>query len=412
MTSNRTSPSSGIQLSDPGRQLLARYERIIEISQQLASTLDHVSLLRRIVSAAMELTDSETASILLLDPSTGELRFEMAPNIDSGYVDSIVVPMDSSIAGWVVTHGEARVIHDVSKEPSFFRNVDEQINFTTRNILAVPMRTHNKVIGALEALNKRGGERYDDGDVKILATLAVQAAIAIENARLFQQSDFMAEMVHELRTPLMALKTSTVLLLRSDLPREKINDIVSTMQGETERLIRLTSDFLDLARLESGRTRLEVSQFDLTILVRECIDIVTHQAEARGIKITITISDEQFEVEGDRGKIKQVLLNLLTNAIKYNRDHGEIVVNAYRSLRHDEPFVEIAVSDTGFGISKENQAHLFEKFFRVASTANHTTGTGLGLLIAKRIIESHKGLIWLESAEGQGSTFFITLPLA
>lgn len=398
------------QVNDPGKQLLARYERIIEISQQLASTLDHVSLLRRIVAAAMELTDSETASILLLDPGTGELRFAMAPNIDSGYIDSLVVPMDNSIAGWVVTHGEARVIHDVSKEPSFFRNVDEQINFTTHNILAVPMRTHNKVIGALEALNKRGGERYNDGDVKILTTLAVQAAIAIENARLFQQSDFMAEMVHELRTPLMALKTSTVLLLRPDLPRDKVSDLVLTMQGETERLIRLTSDFLDLARLESGRTKLEVSRFDLRILVRECIDIVTHQAETRGI--TITINDEWFEVEGDRGKIKQVLLNLLTNAIKYNRENGDIVVNLYRSLRHDEPFVEMAVSDTGFGISKANQAHLFEKFFRVASTANHTAGTGLGLVIAKRIIESHKGMIWLESTEGQGSTFFITLPLA
>jgi signal transduction histidine kinase len=397
-------------VNDPGKQLLARYERIIEISQQLASTLDHVSLLRRIVAAAMELTDSETASILLLDPGTGELRFAMAPNIDSGYIDSLVVPMDNSIAGWVVTHGEARVIHDVSKEPSFFRNVDEQINFTTHNILAVPMRTHNKVIGALEALNKRGGERYNDGDVKILTTLAVQAAIAIENARLFQQSDFMAEMVHELRTPLMALKTSTVLLLRPDLPRDKVSDLVLTMQGETERLIRLTSDFLDLARLESGRTKLEVSRFDLRILVRECIDIVTHQAETRGI--TITINDEWFEVEGDRGKIKQVLLNLLTNAIKYNRENGDIVVNLYRSLRHDEPFVEMAVSDTGFGISKANQAHLFEKFFRVASTANHTAGTGLGLVIAKRIIESHKGMIWLESTEGQGSTFFITLPLA
>mgnify|MGYP005849170821 CR=1 FL=1 len=410
MTSNRNESPSRIQVNDPGKQLVARYERIIEISQQLASTLDHVSLLRRIVAAAMELTDSETASILLLDPGTGELRFAMAPNIDSGHIDSLVVPMDNSIAGWVVTHGEARVIHDVSKEPSFFRNVDEQINFTTHNILAVPMRTHNKVIGALEALNKRGGERYNDGDVKILTTLAVQAAIAIENARLFQQSDFMAEMVHELRTPLMALKTSTVLLLRPDLPRDKVSDLVLTMQGETERLIRLTSDFLDLARLESGRTKLEVSRFDLMILVGECIDIVTPQAETRGIKIAL--NNEWFEVEGDRGKIKQVLLNLLTNAIKYNRENGDIVVNLYRSLRHDEPFVEIAVSDTGFGISKANQAHLFEKFFRVASTANHAAGTGLGLVIAKRIIESHKGMIWLESTEGQGSTFFITLPLA
>jgi signal transduction histidine kinase len=172
--------------------------------------------------------------------------------------------------------------------------------------------------------------------VKVLATLAVQAAIAIENARLFQQSDFMAEMVHELRTPLMALKTSTALLLRPDLPREKVHDLVLTMQGETDRLIRLTSDFLDLARLESGRAKLEISQFDLAKLVQECVDIVMPQAEARGIKIAV--SDEGFTVVGDRGKIKQVLLNLLTNAVKYNRENGAIAISLYRSLRHDEPF--------------------------------------------------------------------------
>jgi signal transduction histidine kinase len=392
------------------RQLVARYERIIEISQQLASTLDHISLLQRIVSAAMELTDSETASILLLDPATGELRFEMAPNIDSGHVESLVVPMEGSIAGWVVTHGEARVIQDVTKEPSFFRNVDDQINFRTHNILAVPMRAHNKVIGALEAVNKREGTNYNGEDVKILTTLAGQAAIAIENARLFQQSDFMAEMVHELRTPLMALKTSTVLLRRPDLPRDRVDDLIQTMQGETERLIRLTSDFLDLARLESGRAKLEMAPFDLLKLLNECIDVVTPQAEARGIKIDPPA--ELFAVVGDRGKIKQVLLNLLTNAIKYNREHGEIAVNSYRSLRHDEPFAEIAVSDSGFGISKEDQKNLFQKFHRVASTSNQATGTGLGLAIAKRIVEGHQGLIWIESEEGKGSTFFFTLPIA
>jgi signal transduction histidine kinase len=391
------------------KQLVARYERIIEISQQLASTLDHLSLLRRIVAAAMELTDSETASILLLDPATGELRFEMAPNIDSAHVDTLVVPMNSSIAGWVVMHGEPRVIQDVSKEPSFFPNVDEQINFRTRNMLAVPMRTHNKVIGALEALNKRDGEPYNGEDVKILTTLAVQAAIAIENSRLFQQSDFMAEMVHELRTPLMALKTSTSLLLRPDLPRDKVGDLIVTMQGETERLIRLTSDFLDLARLESGRTKLEATNVDLLRLINECIDIVAQQAAARGV--TISTPDEVLRVNADRGKIKQVLLNLLTNAIKYNRENGQIAINIYRSLRHDEPFVEVAVADTGYGISKDNQKSLFQKFFRVASTANQAVGTGLGLAIAKRIVESHGGIIWLESEEGKGSTFFLTLPM-
>jgi signal transduction histidine kinase len=389
-------------------QILARYERIIEISQQLNSTLDHRPLLKRIIQAAMELTNSEAASILLIDPATGELRFEQSSNMDPSTMQQIVVPLEGSIAGWVVSHGEARVIEDVTREPSFFKTVDETLEFRTRNLLAVPLRAHNRVIGALEAVNKLNGAAFDNEDIKFLNTLAGQAAIAIENARLFQQSDFMAEMVHELRTPLLALKTSIALLKRSELSPERYHEIVDTMQQETERLIRMTSDFLDLARLESGRARIELSHFDLGRLVRECVDIVSAQAAERGI--TIEHAQENYEVIGDRGKLKQVLLNLLTNAIKYNRDRGRVEILSRVVERSRERFVELAVRDTGYGISKDNQRMMFQKFYRSADTAGFTQGTGLGLAIAKHIIEAHGGAIWLESEPGIGSTFYITIP--
>lgn len=391
-------------------QVLARYERIIEISQQLNSTLDHRPLLKRIIYAAMELTNSEASSILLIDPSTGELRFEQSSNMDPSTMETIVVPLEGSIAGWVVTHGEARVIEDVTQEPSFFKNVDETLEFRTRNLLAVPLRAHNRVIGTLEAVNKLNGATFDNEDIKFLNTLAGQAAIAIENARLFQQSDFMAELVHELRTPLAALKTSITLLKRPELAENRRRDIIDTMEQETERLIRMTSDFLDLARLESGRARIEMSPFDLRRLVYECIDVVAAQAHDRGI--TIVYSDESYEVMGDRGKLKQVLLNLLTNAIKYNRDHGRIDVHNRIVERADELFVELSVRDTGHGISKDNQKSMFQKFYRAADTSGFTHGTGLGLAIAKHIVEAHGGAIWLESEPGVGSTFFITLRVA
>lgn len=389
-------------------KLLDRYERIIEISQQLNSTLDHVALLRRIISAATELTDSEASSILLIEPITGELRFEQASNITANQADSIVVPLEGSIAGWVVTHGEPRVIQDVTREPSHFKSVDTTLEFRTRNILAVPLRTHNKVIGALEAVNKRDGQLYDSEDVKTLVTLAGQAAIAIENSRLFQQSDFMAEMVHELRTPLAALKTSAALLLRSELPENRRTDIVQTMQNETDRLIRLTSDFLDLARLESGRARLDITEFPTDKLIVECVDVIQPQAVDRNI--SIEHDSDSFIIAADRGKVKQVLLNLLTNAVKYNRDRGQIYVSVGESNHHDEPFIEIAVTDTGYGISKENQKMMFQKFYRAADTSGFTQGTGLGLAIAKHIIEGHGGVIWLESEPDTGSTFYFTLP--
>lgn len=396
--------------SDAMQKQLARYERIIEISQQLNSTLDLATLLRHIVSAATELTNSEGASILLLDEATGELRFEQASNLSATELERIIVPIEGSIAGWVVSHGEARVIQDVDREPSFFKNVDEELEFRTRNILAVPMKARSRVIGALESVNKNGEERFNSEDIKTLTILAGQAAIAIENAKLFQQSDFMSEMVHELRTPLMALKTSTALLVRPDLPPEKRGYIVSTMQGETERLIRLTSEFLDLARLESGRARLEMSDFEIARLIHECVDIIDSQAGARGIGVQVQSEDQV--VMGDRGKLKQVLLNLLTNAVKYNREGGSVLISTYpHRANADPPMLAVAVSDTGYGISKENQRSMFQKFFRGSDTSGFTAGTGLGLAIAKQIVQGHGGEIWLESEVGQGSTFYLTLPV-
>lgn len=404
------SSNGGREFSAHVSSLLARYERIFEITRQLNSTLDIQSLLRQIVRAAAELTNTQDASLLLLEPATGELYFEMALNIPPQDMERISVPIEGSIAGWVVRHGEPRVIQDVTGATQIFRSVDDQLQFQTRNLLAVPLKAQGATIGVLEALNKHDDSRFDDADIKIMSILAGHAAIAIENTRLFQQSDFMAEMVHELRTPLAALRTTTVLLKSPKVAEDERIELIDTMQGETERLIRLTNEFLDLARLESGRVRLEVTQYELPPLVDECIEIVTPQAGERGIAITTAV--EPFMVDADRGKIKQVMLNLLTNAIKYNRVDGAIHISAYLSTRHDEPFVEVAVADCGMGIDRAHQKMLFQKFYRVADSSGAPQGTGLGLTIAKRIVEAHGGMVWLESELGVGSTFYITLPIA
>jgi signal transduction histidine kinase len=393
-------------------QLMARYERLMEISRQLTSILDLGTLLNRIIRAAVELTDVEDASILLIDQSTGELRFEAALRMSPGAMEALVVPMEGSLAGWVVQHGEPVLVEDTRNEPRFFRRVDDTLGNSTRNLLGVPMVTHSKVIGVVEAINKKNGASWTEDDVNTLTTLAAQAAIAIENARLFQQSDFISEMVHELRTPLAALKASTTLLLRPDLPDPRRRQIIVTMEGETDRLTRLTTDFLDLARLESGRARLETGLFNLDELIRESVDVIRHQASERGVTIFIN-SDPMQIVEADRGKIKQVLLNLFTNAIKYNREQGEIhiTVTPADGAKVKEGFVRIDVRDTGRGISKENQKHMFEKFYRVADSAGYTQGTGLGLVIAKRIVEGHGGEMGLDSEVNVGTTFHFTLPV-
>lgn len=388
--------------------LLAHYERIIEISKQLNSTFDQRSLLQQIVAAASELIDTEAASIMLIDTMTGELRFEIATNIDPNKMENIIIPMEGSIAGWIATHGEPRVIQDVTNVPEHSQVVDETIEFQTRNLLGVPMRTHKKIIGVVMCVNKHNDMPFTSIDVNILTTLAAQAAIAIENARLFRQSDFIAEMVHELRTPLLSLKASTAILLRPDLPDPRKHDIITTMQSETDRLMRLTTDFLDLAQMESGRTRLQVAQFELRKLLEESADVILPQANEKNVGIMVEC--DPYTVNGDRGKIKQVLLNLLTNAVKYNRPNGHVRLRV-TEVEYQTPMLRVEVEDTGHGLSKENQKQMFQKFFRAQSTADTTTGTGLGLVITKAIIEAHGGQIWLESEEGIGTTFYFTLPM-
>jgi signal transduction histidine kinase len=389
-------------------RILARYERLMELSRSLISTLDIRTLLEQIVVAAVELTDTEASSILLLDKSTGTLRFEASVDPMGITLPAIDVPLENSIAGWVVTHGEPLVITDVSSEPMFFRKVDEESAFRTRNLLAVPMRTHDKVIGCLEALNKKDDQPFTDEDMSTLTTLAAQAAIAIENARLFQQNDLISEMVHELRTPLAAINATTHILKRADLKPEQHTQMVSTISQETTRLTRMTTDFLDLARLESGRSRLAHDPVKLGDILRSAVDTVSNQASERGIHLKLEITPDPLpEITGDAGKLKQVVLNLLTNAIKYNRENGSVTVTAMQC----DPNIAVTVRDTGVGIAPENLPHMFKKFYRVADTEGYTTGTGLGLVITKRIVEGHGGTITIESKPGVGTAFTVTLPL-
>jgi signal transduction histidine kinase len=345
---------------------------------------------------------------LLLDKPTGTLRFEAAIDPTGVSLASIDVPLDSSIAGWVVTHGEPLVIADVTTEPIHFSKVDEESDFQTRSLLAVPMRAHNKVIGCLEALNKKDEQPFTDEDISTLTTLAAQAAVTIENARLFQQSDFISEMVHELRTPLAAINATTHILQRTDLVPEKHTQMVDTIAQETKRLTRMTTDFLDLSRLESGRSRLARDPINLGEILQNAIDTISPQASEHGINLKLEIAPDPLpELTGDGPKLLQVILNLLTNAVKYNREDGSIIVTAAEY----GPDIVINIRDTGVGIAQENLPHMFEKFYRVADTEGYTTGTGLGLAITKRIVEGHGGTIKVESELNVGTTFTIVLPL-
>ncbi len=383
-----------------------RYERLLEVARTLSGTLDLPALLRNIIEAAIELTDTEAASIMLADSRTGQLRFEASTDPSAAVMESIVVPVEGSIAGAIFSTGKPLMIDDVAADPRHYRGVDNRMTFVTRSILGVPLVSKEKSIGVLQALNKKEGEAFTQEDLHFLEALAAQAAVAIVTARLFQQSDLIAEMVHELRTPLAALSASSHLLLRSDLSADQREEMVCTIQSETSRLATMTTDFLDLARLESGRARFVREAFDLPKLVRECVQVVQPQADSRRVTLDVLLPGDWRPVFADRSKIKQVLLNLLTNAVKYNREAGTVHVSGLDAPDH----VSITVIDSGRGIPPQALPHIFEKFYRVADSEGWTQGTGLGLAIAKRIVEAHGGAMLIGSTVNVGTAFTFTLP--
>ena len=381
------------------------YRRLIDIARDLASTLDLDTLLSRIVHAAAEISGAEAASILLFDENSRQLYFQVATNLDESTRRGIVVPLDGSIAGWIVNNRQAVRITNAHNDPRFFSNVEATTGYSTESLLGIPLITKNKVVGVLEALNKPKG-KFTDTDESMLMVLGAQAAVAIENARLFQQSDLISEFVHELRTPLASLSTATYLLLRPEMSQEQRDQIVNNIHSETMRLNSLASSFLDLARLESGRVQFRKMQFSIADLLYECKDVMSSKAMEDNIQIRVDPTDELPLLNADRDKIKQVLLNLLSNAIKYNRSNGTVIL---RAEVVEKEFV-MYIQDTGLGIPDESLPHLFEKFFRVREHESRVAGTGLGLSICKQIIHGHNGRIEVKSKIGVGTIFSVFLP--
>jgi signal transduction histidine kinase len=381
------------------------YRRLIEIARDLASTLDLDILLERIVRAAAEVSGSEAASILLYDNLTRQLYFQVATNLDEPTTRGLVVPLEGSLAGWIVINRKSVRVTNAQGDPRFFGNVDLVSGRPTQSLIGVPLITKNKVVGVLEALNKEKG-KFTEGDESMLSVLGAQAAVAIENARLFQQSDLISEFVHELRTPLASLSTATYLLLRPEMSHEQQVQIINNIHSETLRLNSMASSFLDLARLESGRVQFHKTRFNITDLLFECKDIMNAKAEEEKIQIRIDASDGLPQWEADRDKLKQVMLNLLSNAIKYNRPNGSIILSATAA----EANVCIIIQDTGMGIPEEALPHLFEKFYRVRETEDKVAGTGLGLSICKQIVNGHGGRIEVKSKYGVGTSFSVLLP--
>ncbi len=399
---------------------IEKLERILEISRELTSTLALGPLLSKIVDTAAQLTDSEGASILLRDARTGELRFRTATGDKSEQLADIPVPVEGSIAGAVMKSGDPIVIADAQRDPRHFGGVAQQLGSETRTLLAAPMVIKDRCIGVLEALNKKGGASFSQDDVDTLMTLASQAAVAIENARLIGalrtaykrlgeldklKSDFISIASHELRTPL------SLILLYAAVLQEQMGDggggeIDAVLRAAT-RLKHIIETMLNLRYLETGQMDLSPLRFDLRAEVQSACEDYQSLAETGGVILKAALPKEEMSIYADQEKIRVVLDNLISNAVKFTPAGGQVQV----ALRRRGDDLEFSVADTGMGIPQEDLERIFERFYQVE---DHMTrrqgGMGLGLAIVRGLVDLHGGRVWAESVPDRGSRFVVLLP--
>ncbi len=384
-------------------QQITVLEQLIALSRRLNSMLEMRPLLQHIVISAQELTHSDGASILLVEDDQ-TLRFAATAGPQSNILEITEVPMKGSLAGWVVKNRELAIVEDAQSDPRLY-NITA-IN-ATQSIIAVPMIFGDEVIGVLESVTMKARYCFTPQDMATLETLASIAAVAVQNARLFEQSDWISEIIHEIRTPLTAILSYADLLQRTDIDETARTKFATIIQQETERVNRLATAFLDLARLESGRIQMSRDPLDMSEVIHLAADVIRPTAEENDRQLKVNITDELPKTTGDAQRIHQVLLNLLSNAVKYSDPGDTVTLNTYVTQNH----IVVSVTDTGPGIPKDQISKLFQKFSRLPGSEHKAPGTGLGLVVARQIVEAHQGSIEVESEVNKGTTFRFTLPI-
>ena len=315
-------------------------------------------------------------------------------------------------------------VADITQPGAYQSRVrDTLIRFGYRALLSVPLLREDQIIGSLSLTRKEPGE-YAPAVIDVLKSFATQSALAIQNARLFREiadksaqleaasrhkSEFLANMSHELRTPLNAIIGFSEVLTERMFGElnEKQDEYLRDIYASGQHLLSLINDILDLSKIEAGRMELEAGDFDLPSAIDNALILVRERATRRGITLGRTIDEQVGMLRGDERKVKQVLLNLLSNALKFTPEGGRIDV---RAGVHDA-VAEVSVTDTGVGIAPEDQEAVFEEFRQVGTADKKVEGTGLGLALSRKFIELHGGRIWVKSEVGKGSTFTFTLPV-
>ncbi len=403
------------------RYMAEQLARLIEVSVTLNSTLNLDELLRFIILTATEIIDCESVSILLYDEKSGRLVFAAATGSDPKRLSETPVPLDSSLAGTIFRENKIISLSDVQNDPRHYAMVSKHVDFEVHNILGVPMRIKDKPTGVLEALNKRDGN-FDESDADILSVIASQAAVAIHNARLVKalqdaynelraadqlKTNFLALASHELRTPLGVI-IGYASFLQEESPGE-LSDHAKQVLNAAMQMRVLVDAMTNLNMLRSKDMVMHRLAVPMQQILRGAYGDVKRLADAKGQQVTLDLPGKPIPVKCDPDKLTSAFVNLLDNAVRFTPDGGKIVIGAKAQTGGE---VLTWVQDTGKGIPEGELKKIFQEFYQIEP---HTTrkhgGMGIGLSIARGLIEAHGGKVWAESPGlGKGATFKVLLP--
>ena len=403
------------------RHMAEQLARLIEVSVTLNSTLNLDELLQFIIGSATEILGCESVSILLYDEKRGRLVFAAATGSDPKKLAEIPVPLEGSLAGTIFRENKAVILSDVQHDSRHFPTASRHVGLEVRNLLGVPMIIKEKPTGVLEAVNKRNGS-FEESDADILAIIASQASVAIHNAHLVRalqeayddlrtadrlKTNFIALASHELRTPL-----GVIIGYATFLQEESQGEFSAHAKQVLSAAMQMRTLVDAMTNMDMLRSK-EMIMHRLVVPVQQVLmaayNEVKSLAEAKSQRITLDFPENPAPLKCDPEKLKTAFINLLDNAVRFTPENGKITFGAT-----PQPGGEILiwVQDNGIGIPQMELKKIFVEFYQLES---HTTrkhgGLGVGLSIAKGLVDAHGGKIWAESPGlGKGATFKVLLP--
>jgi len=435
LTINEVSALEGRQFAATVRDISQRKREeqlqrfLTDVSEELAHSLDFQTTLRRVARLAVPLLadgclvdlldargGTERVAIEHRDPERVALAWEIErlyPVRDS--INQVQIDAIAKREPWIETQVDEAFLQRAARDD---RHLAMLRQLDLSSVVSVPLTARDSLLGVITFLAGDSGRRYTEGDVALMRALANRAAVAIDNARLYREAqaavgardEFISVASHELRTPLTTVKAAASFLKRlhetDALNPETASRLFQQLTGEIARLERMLGDLLDISRLRGGSLELRPAPANLAEIALQAIERQTRLLVDDRHTITLDASDD---VTGtwDADRLDQVVTNLISNAVKYSPDGGEIVVR----VRREDDHALLSVHDEGIGISLSDQDLLFGAFARVGKRQHEVSGTGLGLFISEKIVALHGGWIEVESHPGAGSTFTIHLPL-